>query len=124
MRDLLDLPKVAWIDAIALLGTMLLTFEVVVDGPAQTRLPLALLFVTFVPGWSLLAPSGPKDLLARTALSIGLSLSICGLLATILVWARIWHPQVLFGAIAAVSIVLLAIGIVRQVLPPPVKGPA
>ena len=88
------------VGAALLTATLLLVAGLGVAG--TPRVILALVFVTFVPGWALLnhvrMPVGP----ARIALAVALSLSL-GIVATVLsLWLGLWHPRGLF-AVAAVT---------------------
>ncbi|MGH9263982.1 MAG: glycosyltransferase family 2 protein, partial [Acidimicrobiales bacterium] len=73
-----------------------------VAGPA--RLLLALAFITFVPGWALLGHLPLAHGVARLALVVALSLTICTALAQALLWLRWWNPGAMLAVLAAASV--------------------
>jgi len=84
--------RAAVVITVALLGLVALG----VTGPP--RLALALAFVTFVPGWALLGHSGLGHGVARIALAVAASLTICTAAALAMAWLDSWQPfAVLYG---------------------------
>ncbi|MHB8669980.1 MAG: hypothetical protein ACYDAD_05370 [Acidimicrobiales bacterium] len=59
------------------------------------RLLLAVVFVTFVPGWAALDYLPLAENAARVALAVALSLSFCILATALVVWLHFWHPRLL-----------------------------
>ena len=66
-------PAAAALDCLALLVIVSLGLETIWGGNGLERLVLAIVFVTVVPGWALLAIRGPEDLVTRFAVAVGLS---------------------------------------------------
>lgn len=76
-----------------------------VAGPA--RAVLALAFVSFAPGWALLARLRVAEGADRLALAVVCSLTICTLGSLATLWARVWSPPALLAALAALTIAAL-----------------
>ena len=71
------------------------------------RTVLALVFVTFVPGWALLGRVRMAVPETRAALSVALSFTVCSAGALAMVWVGQWHPQLLLNALGALSLAAL-----------------
>ena len=71
------------------------------------RLGLALLFVTFVPGWALARAAGLAGGLTGVAVAVLASLTIGAAASTVMVWANIWHPLMLLAGLGALSAVAI-----------------
>jgi GT2 family glycosyltransferase len=84
-----------------------LLLAVLVDAAGPARVVLALAFVSFAPGWALLARLPLAEGADRLALAVVCSLSICilGSLATL--WMRLWSPPALLAGLAALTVVAL-----------------
>jgi len=67
------------------------------------RLVLALLFVTFVPGWALARAAGLAGGLTGVAVAVLASLTIGAAASTVMVWANAWHPLMLLAGLGALS---------------------
>ena len=68
--------------------------------------PVALVYLTFVPGWAVVTNWSAADRHAPFALSVALSLSITACNATAALWLHLWHPLAIFrveGAAAAAA---------------------
>jgi hypothetical protein len=94
--------------ALALVGAVL------TGAPDLVRLPLALAFMSFVPGWSLTANLPNLSRRSVFAVPAALSLSICAALATITLWTGAWHPRDLFFGEAGVSLFGLLVAGLRH----------
>jgi hypothetical protein len=71
------------------------------------RLVLALLFITWVPGWALVRASGLSGGLTGVAIAILASLTISAATSTAMVWLNAWHPLMLVVVMATVSAVVI-----------------
>jgi uncharacterized membrane protein len=94
--------------------TVTLMALVAADVIGVIRLTLALVFVTFVPGWALLdhvtlAAGGP----ARLALAVALSLTIATMSSLALLWLHLWHPVVLLDVLGFVSLLAVLANLLR-----------
>jgi len=72
-----------------------------------SRTVLALVFVTFVPGWALLGQVRMAAPGTRAALAVALSFTVCSAGALAMVWVGQWHPQLLLDALGAMSLAAL-----------------
>jgi O-antigen/teichoic acid export membrane protein len=97
--DLVDLGAAVVTVALVLLAALGVT------GAVPTA--LALVFLTFVPGWAVLDYVGLVDSTARVALAVALSLSLSSGAALSSFWLHLWHPRPLLYASAALSLVAL-----------------
>ena len=104
-------PAAAVLDCLAVLVIVALGLETIWGGNGLERLVLAIVFVTVVPGWALLAIRGPEDLVTRFAVAVGLSLALGALGTTAMVWIRIWSPVVYFAVVAGGAACCLAAAI-------------
>ena len=98
--------------ALAVTAVLAVLVELGVTGPL--RGVLALVFLTFVPGWAVVTNWTPAARLSRFALSVLLSLSICTAGATITLWLHFWHPLALFYVVALASAAAIISGLVRR----------
>lgn len=107
--DPLTSRHVAVLDAAGagLTAALLILAAAGVAGPA--RLLLALAFVTFVPGWALLGHLPLAHGVARLALVVALSLTICTALAQALLWLRWWNPGAMLAVLAAATLTVLMV---------------
>jgi uncharacterized membrane protein len=101
-------------DALAVLVALLLLLAVFSGAIASVRLILTLLFTFFVPGRAVISNWPRMSRWAPEAMSMVFSLAILTFLATVTLWARFWHPIPLFAAEAVLSLIGLAISIVRR----------
>lgn len=76
-----------------------------VMGPVRTL--LALVFVTFVPGWALLALVDLATPATRAALAVALSFTVCSAGALAMVWLGHWRPNLLLEVLGAASVVAI-----------------
>jgi hypothetical protein len=81
------------VDAGAALVTAGLLVVVGLGVTGAGRVALALVFVTFVPGWTVLdyLPLVPDA--SRTALAVALSLSLSTLATVTVLWLHLWWPR-------------------------------
>jgi uncharacterized membrane protein len=87
----------------------------VVSGSAGLlRVLLTLAFTFFVPGRAIVSNWPAVARWSAAAITIVLSLAVLSLLATVTLWAHLWHPTQLFEAEAALSLAGLGIGMVRR----------
>lgn len=101
-------------DALAILVALLLLLVVHSGGIAWARLLLTLAFTFFVPGRAVVSNWSRMSRWSPEAMSIVFSIGIVTFLATVMLWARLWHPIPLFEAEAALSVIGLAISIIRR----------
>jgi len=87
--------------SLAVIGGLI--FLNIADTGGVVRLAVALLFVTFVPGWALARAVGLAGGLTGLAVAVLSSLTIGAATSTVMVWANVWHPILLFAGLAAVS---------------------
>lgn len=82
-------------DAVAALVTAALLIVAGLGLTGVGRLALALVFVTFVPGWAVLdyVPLGTGPW--RAALAAALSLALSTVAAASAVWLHVWHTRVM-----------------------------
>lgn len=88
----------------------------VVSGMGSTgtpRLVLALVFMTFVPGWVLLNHVRLADGTSRFALAVGLSLTLGSGVALSALWLRTWHPRGLLDVTAGLCLLGIAWPLIR-----------
>lgn len=104
----LDARLVTALDIAVVLVTTILMVMVTGGVTGEPRVVLALVFVTFVPGWALLdhvtlvAGGG-----ARLAVAVALSLTISVSAALAVLWLHLWHPVVLLDVLGAVSLLVV-----------------
>ena len=96
------------VDLAAVVVSAALVALVALGTGGPLRLALALVFTTAIPGWAIL-PIGtrltpPDEPMAAVALAVGLSLAVCTVSATILVWLRWFRPDVLFFILATLVV--------------------
>ena len=68
------------------------------------RVALALVFVTFVPGWAVLDVVPLANGAARAPVAVAISLSLCILVAVSAVWLHVWYPRALLDGAAGVCL--------------------
>lgn len=78
------------------------------------RIAMTLAFAFFVPGRAIVSNWPRLARWSATAMPMVLSLAVLGLLATVTLWAHVWHPYQLFELEAFVSLAGLAMGIMRR----------
>ena len=102
------------LDLLAGLVAAALLLVVFVDWGGPARLLLALLFTFFVPGRAIVSNWPRMAEWAGIGMSVALSIGLLTLLATVCLWARIWHPLGLFQIEAAVSLIALGVAGTRR----------
>ncbi len=111
-QDELFRSEVLDLAALAVAVALVALISLRITGPLRGLLALA--FLTFVPGWAVVAnwPSATKR--SRVALSVVLSLSITAAAATTTLWLHFWRPLGLFYVEASASAVAIVFGLVRR----------
>jgi hypothetical protein len=102
------------LDGIAALLSVWLVALVLAGVHGPLRILLAAAFAFFVPGRAIVSNWLRMGKWSEAAMSLVLSLAVLILLATVTLWAHEWHPLGLFEAEAGLSLVGLAIGVVRR----------
>ena len=98
----------AWPPIISL-SALAAALAVVLDWPAPLRPALTTWFVVIGPGMALIRPLRLGSILAETMLAIALSLALAGIVATALVYAGAWSPEVVLSVLIVVAIAGLAV---------------
>lgn len=106
LSDVLDL--VAGLVAVGLITL------VYADRSGLPRILLAAGFAFFVPGRAIVTNWPRMARWSGAAMSMVLSLAVLTLLATITLWAHVWHPMALFGVEAWLSLAGLIVGGARR----------
>lgn len=91
--------------AAAVTVALLLLSGLGLGGPV--RVLVALVFVSFVPGWAVLDWAPFAEGLAKLAVAAILSLTISTGLALGQLWLRLWHPEAVLSIAAVASLVAL-----------------
>src|ERR1022692_3360891 len=102
------------LDLLAGLVAVVLLVRVFTDRVGAARLLLALLFAFFVPGRAIVSNWPRMADWSGIGMSVVLSIATLTLLATVCLWARIWHPLALFQIEALLSLIGLGIAIARR----------
>ena len=71
------------------------------------RLLLALVFVSFVPGWAVLGHVPVAHGWSRVALAVALSLTLCTVGASAMAWLAQWQPNVLLDLVGGASVLAI-----------------
>jgi uncharacterized membrane protein len=106
LRDLLDAAGVGV--SVGLIGL------VIEGGTGLARILLALAFAFFVPGRAIVANWPRFAYWSEFGMSIVLSLAVLTLLATVTLWAHMWHPIGTFEIEALLSVVALVASTIRR----------
>ena len=96
------------VDIAALIVALLMILFVATDNAGPARTLLAVVFVTFVPGWTIVAYVDAVQGMSKIGLAIGLSLTIGIATATVALWVATWEPIFLFYVLGGASVVALA----------------
>jgi uncharacterized membrane protein len=99
------------VGAVVLTSLLLLMAGLGVTGWIRTV--AALVFVSFVPGWALLGYVSVGPRWSRSAVAVGLSLTVCTAGALAMVWLGHYRPYLLFDALAAASVAALLLRLAR-----------
>lgn len=102
------------LDGTAALLSVALIALVLADLHGPLRVLLGTAFAFFVPGRAIVSNWPRMRQWSEAAMCVVLSLAVLVLLATVTLWAHEWHPLGLFEAEAGLSLVGLAIGVVRR----------
>lgn len=84
------------------------------DASGLPRILLVLGFTFFVPGRAIIANYPRMARWSDLGASIVVSLGVLAFLATVTLWAHLWDPLGLFVVEAVLSLVGLAVGILRR----------
>jgi uncharacterized membrane protein HdeD (DUF308 family) len=106
LSDVLDL-----LAALVALGLLTLIFA---DRAGVPRILLTLGFAFFVPGRAIVTNWPRVAAWSEAATAMVLSLGVLILLATITLWAHLWHPAGLLQVEALLSLALLGFGSARR----------
>lgn len=98
-RDLVDLGA-----ALVTAALLLVTGLGVTGG---VRIFLALVFASFIPGWTLLRFVTLADATSRAALAVALSLTLGTAATLVSLWLDVWHPRALLDLAGAVCLFTL-----------------
>jgi len=102
------------IDLLAALVAVVLLVLTLVDRVGAARTLLTAVFACFVPGRAIVSNWPRMAAWSDIGMSIVLSLGVLTFLATVTLWARVWHPLGLFQLEAAASLAGLGIAIARR----------
>jgi uncharacterized membrane protein len=102
------------IDALAGAATVALVVLDALNFTGPVRVLLALVFAFFVPGRATVSNWPRMANWSGIGMSVVLSLGFVALLATIMLWARYWHPLGLFSLEAILSLIGLGVAIIRR----------
>jgi uncharacterized membrane protein HdeD (DUF308 family) len=102
------------LDLLAGLAAAVLLVLVLAGLTGGARMLLAVLFAFFVPGRAIVSNWPRLAEWSDIGMSIALSLGLLTLLATVCLWARIWHPLALFEIEAAASLIGLGVAAARR----------
>jgi uncharacterized membrane protein len=102
------------LDVLAGLVAVALLVLVFTDRLGAARIVLSVLFAFFVPGRAIVSNWPRMADWSGIGMSVALSIAALILLATISLWARIWHPLALFQIEAAASLIALGVAVSRR----------
>lgn len=102
------------LDLLAALVAVVLLVLAVADRVGAARTLFTLVFALFVPGRAIVSNWPRMANWSDIGMSIALSLGVLTLLATVTLWARVWHPLGLFQLEAAASLAGLGIAVLRR----------
>jgi len=102
------------LDVLAAVVAVALLALVAMDASGLPRILLVLVFTFFVPGRAIIANYPRMARWSDLGASIVVSLGVLAFLATVMLWAHLWHPVGLFLIEAVLSLAGLAVGIVRR----------
>jgi uncharacterized membrane protein len=87
---------------------------VALDWPAPLRPALVIWFVAICPGMAIVRLLRLDSLLVEVALAIALSLALAGLIASALVYAGIWSPNLVLELLVVTAVGGLVLGLRRR----------
>jgi hypothetical protein len=102
------------LDLFAALIAVALLLLVFANTSGAARLLFTLVFTFFVPGRAIVSNWPRLADWSDVGMSIVLSLAPLVLIATISLWVHYWHPVALFKVEAVLSLIGLALGIIRR----------
>lgn len=107
--------RVRRITAYCLLAVCVTTLMLILaDFTSPVRTVAVLLFVLTVPGWSLISYVNVRHLSVTWISAVGLSLSVCLVLAQFLVLTKFWHPEAALVLLDCACVPLLAHHVLRS----------
>lgn len=110
----LALPRSDVIDLAAMVICASLLVLAAAQDAGLPRVLLAAAFTLFVPGRAVVTNWPRLAHWSQLGVSVVLSLALLALVATALLWARVWHPVGLFEIEASLSLVALGTGLTRR----------
>jgi hypothetical protein len=102
------------LDVLAAVVAVALLVMVQVGASGAPRILLVLVFTFFVPGRAIITNYPRMARWSDLGASMLVSLGVLAFLATVTLWAHLWHPLGLFQIEAVLSLAGLAVGIVRR----------
>ena len=102
------------LDVLAAVVAVALLVLVTANASGPLRILLVLAFTFFVPGRAVITNYPRMARWSALGSSIVVSLGVLAFLATVTLWAHLWHPLGLFQVEAVLSLAALAVGIVRR----------
>jgi len=81
------------------------------DWPAPLRPALVIWFVAICPGMAIVRLLRLDSLLVEVTLAIALSLALAGLIASALVYAGLWSPNLVLELLVAITVGALILGL-------------
>lgn len=109
-----QLAPVGALDVSAALCAVTLVVLAHADTGGVARLVLALVFVSFVPGWAVLAHVPVADGWSCVALAVAISLTVCTAGASAMAWTGQWHPTVLLDLVGGASVLAIVASRARR----------
>lgn len=106
------LPSEIWAFAVAFVAFVAFVL-VIVGAPSALRAPIVLGFLILAPGWAIVRLLDIPDAAMRVALTLGLSISIVGIITLIQAYSGTWHPSVMVLAGGLVAVLAACVEIVR-----------
>jgi hypothetical protein len=110
-------PVTQWAEALDLLAaiiTALLIAVIYLNRVGPGRIVLVLAFTFFVPGRAIVANWPRMARWSEAAIPVVISLAITVLVATVSLWAHLWHPVQIFEVEAWLSLAALVFSIMRR----------
>src|ERR1700761_2700606 len=101
----------------AVIAVVLLALNLLNMG-GTVRLLLAAVFTLFIPGRAIVSNWPRMAGWSNVGMSIVFSLGLLILLATLALWAKLWHPVGLFDVEALLSLIGLGVAAIRRRLAP------
>jgi uncharacterized membrane protein len=84
---------------------------VALDWPVPLRPALVIWFIAICPGMAIIRLLRLDSLLAEVTLAIALSLALAGLIASALVYAGLWSPNLVLEVLVVIAVGALVLGL-------------